>query len=497
MNNHKTVYLSTPIYYVNGNPHLGHAYSTLMVDFIANFYRFQGHEVVFITGADQHGQKIYQSAINHKITPAEFIKQKTQVFKNLWKRLNINYDYFVETTHISHQKFIQNQFQQFLNNGFLKLHQYSGWYCVSCETFIKLQLNQKPKCDLCQNDLIHSQELNYFFHVRNSQKTWLKQQIPHWTKTTPKIKYFHDLNSFLQLENWDFSISRQNLKWGIPLLDHHQQTAYVWFDALFSYISVLPPLIRNKIWKLDSQALIIQVLGKEISKFHLIYWPLLLKSANFRLPDQFLIHGWLLNQSAKMSKSKNNALAVEPLLAKYSSEIVRFYLATLMYPGQDIDIKSHNIDQFYQSQLVNNLSNYCHRVLKMIEQSNWKLPYDFEPKLTSKTQTFYLTFQSLFKTFKIAKAINVFFDYLIFANKYLDSNQPWKLIGKEDFKLNHILAEALLFIANIPAFIAPIVPQLSQRINTWFQQSNFDFSWQKQKINRFKIVDNTVLYQKK
>ncbi len=491
----KLVYLSTPIYYANGQPHFGHAYSTLYADFLANYYRQKGKAVVFVTGVDQHGQKILQTAAKANLPVQQFVDQITASFKSAWKELAISYDYFVETTKPDHHHFIQTQFQLLMKDDYLRLQKYQGWYCVGCETFIKISSNALI-CPTCASKLVKTNEWNYFFRVNEHQKQLIKTHLPIWANQLAKNNYFHDLKSFLNLADWDFSLSRQHLKWGIALNDPRNQIAYVWFDALFSYISVLPKSLQTKIWTSHQHAQIIHVLGKEISKFHLIYWPLLLQATNYRFPDTFLLHGWLLNQAQKMSKSQGNAWDFRPLVQKYGVDAFRLYMASLIYPGQDIALKSNGLAQFYQSQLVNNLSNYCHRVMKLVKQTNWTLPSQFKPVHFAKANGYFKTFETTFQTFELGQALQILLQFCRFANQTFDHNQPWKLIASSP-QLQHLLTESLLFIANLPAFLTPFAPNLSKKINLWFNQKKVQFAWSAQKLKFFQVPSETVLFQKK
>ena len=488
------VYLSTPIYYANGKPHFGHAYSSLYADFLANYYRQSGKRVVFVTGVDQHGQKIVQAAARANLPVETFVNQITQTFRKAWEELEINYDYFVETTALAHQKFVQTQFQTLLKNKNLKFQEYQGWYCISCETFVKTPL-KNYRCFDCQKALKQTAEWNYFFRVTPRQKVLILRYFSLWSQQT-KNPYFRDLTTFLALPNWDFSVSRANLKWAIPFQDHHHQAAYVWFDALFSYISVLPSSLQRKIWHRDAKAKIIHILGKEISKFHLVYWPLLLKATDHRLPDTFLLHGWLLNQAAKMSKSQHNAWDFIPIVARYGSAAFRLYIASLIFPKQDTALKPQGMATFYRSQLVNNLSNYCHRVWQLIKQQNWQLPKTFVSKHEVVAKQYFSKFQSAFARYEIGQAVQVLFQFVRLANQTFDHAQPWKQpLPSPTLDLTAFLTEALLFIANLAVFLAPFAPNLSKKINLWFNQTKPEFNWSLEKIKFWHFPNTTILFQ--
>ena len=494
----KPVYISTPIYYVNSQLHLGHAYSTLYAEYLANFYRQRHHPVIFVTGADQHGQKILLAAQAHNLKPGDFIRTQTQQIYQLWKTLEISYTHFVETHQLAHHQFVQEQFNKLLKQNTLKMRTYRGWYCVNCEMFVKQPTRTASSniCPTCQTPLTQTSENNYFFQVDNTSQNAICRQLAKWETTTPLIKYFADLTSFVRLANWDFSISRSSLKWGIPLLDQQNQTAYVWFDALFSYLSILQPAERKLIWQHDANSHIIHVLGKEISKFHLIYWPLLLAKTGFRWPDQFLIHGWLLNKTTKMSKSKGNTLMVMPYVNRYGLSVFRLFMASLMFPDRDIEIHDGVFEDFYTSHIVHNLSNYCYRVLKMVQKYRWIPPSKFQSKLNQPSQQLFDAFAKQFQAFNIGKALQLFFDYLDLANKHIEQQKPWQLAVANPVKLQNVLADLLLVIRNIPAFLQPIVPKLTSQFQHWLPNCNHQFTWQINQLQNLQLTKIAPLFTK-
>ena len=497
MNKKKIFYISTPIYYANEKPHLGHLYSTLYADFVARFQRTQSKEVFFITGCDQHGSKIAKAAKKNKTNTETFIKTNTQHFLNLWKLTDISYTHFVETHNLKHQVFVVNVFNNFLKKKYLYLNYYQGLYCSVCESFLSdeqlLKDQKEEKCLVCQKKPIFLKEKNFFLKINDQDRNFLQKLFQQWKKKKEiGHNWTNSLNELLKIPKLDLSITRCRVEWAIKLSKQFpKHTAYVWFDALWSYISVLTTEERELIWK-NNDSQIVHVLGKEITKFHLVYWPLFLEKDEWKKPDNFLIHGWILNDEQKMSKSIGNVVSPEEIIKKYGVNVLRIFIASLIKPHLDIKYSEELIENFYRTNLVNNFSNYIHRLLIMIEkyqpdftQIN-KLKKQFQVKdliWKKQLQTFIDQYHDLFNKFEISQALQIIFDLLNFGNQMIEKEKPWNLAKEKNIYLNFFLFNSLLNLKIVALLLKPFAISLSKQILKTLnlnndESFNLDLNWE-------------------
>ena len=479
MNQNKLFYISSPIYYANARPHLGHLHSTLYADVIARFQREQGKTVVFVTGCDQHGSKIAQVAKEKKQNPEIFIQEQTKLFLTLWKKAGISYTHFVQTHSLEHQTFVINTFKNLIENNHLYQSQYRGFYCLNCANFLSSRSSNSQSfdfCTNCQKNAVFLEENNFFLRVSNQQKEQLLSFINQQKKQNIAPHWFNQLDDLLSLPSLDFSLtrSRKNLSWGIDLgKEFTNQIAYVWFDALLSYWSCLSKNLEKQLWT-NPDTEIVHVLGKEITKFHLVYWPLLCWNRNYRLPNHFLIHGWLLNQGQKMSKSVPiSVIDPETIIQEYGVDVLRIYLVSLMHPQLDVRFDSKLLAEFYQVNIVNNLSNYYYRVLSMVKkyklifESNpsWKKQLHLEANQIQKTIEGYIqSYQESLIKFVPAKALEHIFSFLDYGNKFIEEKKPWNLFKSDHHYLNFVLYHCLLITKVSAILLRPIAPCLSKTI---------------------------------
>lgn len=472
LNNKKIILITTPIYYCNSELHLGHLYSSFYADFLSKFYKNEGYKVYFLTGVDQHGQKIFKNAKNKNLNPKEFVDIQTKKILKLWKESDLNFTHFVRTTDEKHKKFVVDLFKELLEKKELILKDYEGKYCIYCENFI-FKKNINNKCDVCSFDLINLKEENYFFVFKKEFIEEIKKIIQKYKNDNKEIKYLNQLDKYLEKEQIDFSISRNNIDWGIVLDEKKNQKAYVWFDALLGYVSVFSSKELEEIWK-NNNSKIIQVLGKEIIKFHLVYWPILLKKQNLKIPDNFLIHGWILNKESKMSKSLGNVVSASEFLKRYDSDVARLYLAKLMNPQLDVTFNMKNFDEFYNSHIVKNLSNFHFRLLSMVKKfkidfidiENNKEEFKKDLLLENKIIENYINnFKKKFKEFKIAKAFDELFKLLDYGNKKITIEEPWNLFKNNKLKkLNFVIYILIVILKIISDLISSFTTKISQKI---------------------------------
>ncbi len=472
----KRFFITTPIYYVNDKPHIGHAYTTIIGDVLARFHKINQEETFFLTGTDEHGSKVAETAKQLKKSPQQLCDENSQFFKTAWKKLNIQYDYFVRTTEKRHidavKKLLTNlNSAQFNNTKVIYPGTYKGLYCLGCEKFI----TEKELVDgLCPNHLTKPQvveEKNYFFRLSEFLKPVEKLIREGQLKILPSERKSETLGLLAQkLE--DFSISREKVTWGVPLPFDPLQIAYVWVDALPNYISAIGygdnPKEFEKWWD-NSQ--VIHLMAKEILKFHTVYWPAMLLAVGVKVPDVLFIHGFFTVNGQKMSKTLGNVIDPNFLVEKFGPDATRYLLLTQFPLGLDGDIQESRFTEKYNSELANDLGNLVSRVIKMI--SDWceeKIPspsdYDqSDNELKSLASQTPDKVMELISQISVTSAIDEIFKLIRKANQYIEISAPWNLAkNKETTKLNtklYVSAEVLRIISTL---IYPVMPNKALQI---------------------------------
>lgn len=484
----KRFYITTPIYYPSNILHLGHAYTTTIADVLSRYKKSQGYEVFFLTGSDEHGQKIAKSATEKNLSCQEFVDKIVLEFKDLWTKLKIDYSYFIRTTDKNHINTVQKIFSILLEKGDIYLGKYQGQYCVSDEEFVTdLQIDKKNNtCKNCGGKLINLSEDSYFFKINSYSQKLLDYYQEHATFIFPKSRKNEMINNFINPGLTDLSVTRTSFTWGISVLENPKHIIYVWIDALSNYLSALGYLQENdsnfqKFW-VDEECEIVQLLGKEITRFHTIYWPILLMSLNLRQPKQILSHGWIINDEGKMSKSKGNIVDPRILITRYGTDALRCFLVKEISFGSDGKYSHEGFLNFFNTYLVNDLGNLLSRVLTMIiKYSNSKIPNfdnkeikDYQSELIFDFRTTINDFQITMDEYQVTSAINIVWKLIDKLNKFIDSVKPWDL-----FK-NNLLAElnnTLNLFANglfiISVLLSPILVDSFSKIQ---QQLGIDSS---------------------
>ena len=476
----KRFYITTPIYYPSAKLHIGHAYCTTLTDVFARYKRLRGYECYFLTGADEHGQKIEKNAALAGKTPQQFVDEIVEGFYKLWDLLHISNDDFIRTTQDRHIKVVQDIFSKMLEKGDIYLGKYKGWYCTPCESFwTDTQVGPDHVCPDCGRPVQIAEEEAYFFKTGNYVDQLLKFYEENPKFLTPESRKNEMINTFIKPGLDDLCVSRTSFSWGIPIKENPKHVIYVWLDALTNYITALgydsdDPSKFNKFWQ-DPECEIIHILGADITRFHAIYWPMFLESLGLRKPDREFIHGLLMMKDSKMSKSKGNVVDPFPLVERYGVDAVRYYLAREVIFGQDGSFSPEQFVERINMDLANSLGNLLNRTVSMINKyfggvipsyQGKITPYDGE--LESVIKVSIDSYEHLLDDLKITEAITSAMDIVNRANKYIDETTPWALAKdpekEKDLKsvMNH-LATAL-FTAGM--LLKPVLVTASDKLFT-------------------------------
>ena len=433
MGNKKKYYITTPIYYPNAKLHLGHAYTTVLADCLSRYLKSKGHEVFFLTGSDEHGQKLFDKAKELNEDPFSYVSRIVETFKNLWKQLGIEYDKFIRTTDSYHVEYVRSIFTKLYKEGQIYKGHYLGFYCKVDEAFFtSKELTEEKKCPICNGEISFVKEDSFFLKVL-SYKEYISKKLPSLLIPVERVKELQ--NNFLTENFCDLSITRKSVTWGITPNEDSTSTIYVWLDALLNYLSALSNnkdetfSIKNVFENENTE--IIQFVGKEITRFHAIYWPIILKMLNLETKHhKILAHGWITSNEEKMSKSKGNVVDPFDLIERYGSDALRFFLLYAIRTFEDGKYSEELFLNVYNGILVNKISNLLNRTLTMIEKyCESKVPNllikDLNKEVIDHLLVLKNEFEKEMENFNFSFAINALVKMVELLNKYLDESSPW------------------------------------------------------------------------
>ena len=467
----KKILITTPIYYVNDKPHVGHAYTTLAADVLSRFFRLQKKEIFFLTGTDEHGAKITESAKELKITPKELCDKNSKLFKEAWANLNIEYNHFIRTTDKKHEETVIKFLNKLKEKNAVYEKEYQGLYCTGCEKFL---IERELEDGLCPDHKTKPEKIsekNYFFRL----KEYLKQIENLIKKDELKIKPDYAKKETLGLFRQgldDFSISRQKVKWGIDLPFDKNQTIYVWVDALLNYFTGDASEKFKDYWK---NGTIIHLLAKDILKFHAVYWPAMLLAAGEKVPNQEFIHGFFTINGQKMSKTLGNIIDPNNVVEKFGVDGARYLLLSQFPFGQDGDVQESRFVEKYNADLANGLGNLVARVLTLTTKfqipkaksstfakasADRQVSNNIEEKIKKTKENYEKSMQE----FKLYETLEEIWKLISFCDEYIQENKPWELIKTDEKKTKEVLSNLLCCIFEIANLIEPFLPETSEKI---------------------------------
>lgn len=464
-------YITTAIAYTSRKPHIGNTYEVVLTDAIARYKRQQGYDVFFLTGTDEHGQKIEECAKEMGISPKEYVDNVSGEIKKIWKLMNASYDKFIRTTDDYHEKTVSKIFKQLYDQGDIYKSEYEGLYCVPCESFFTQSQLVDGKCPDCGREVKKTKEEAYFFKMSKYQDKLMKHIEENPGFIQPESRKKEMVNNFLKPGLQDLCVSRSTFKWGIPVEFDTNHVIYVWIDALANYITALgynqeDDTLYQKYWPAD-----VHIIGKDILRFHTIYWPIILMALGQPLPKQIFGHPWLLSGNDKMSKSKGNVMYADDLVRHFGVDGIRYYLLTEMPYANDGTITYENIITRYNSDLANTLGNLVNRTIAMINKYFGEIPTagqeeEIDKDLKKCLNDTLVSYKEKMEEYKTSDSLGEIFEFISRCNKYIDETMPWALAkddnGKE--RLKTVLYNLIECIRIIAVMLKPFLPQTSEEI---------------------------------
>jgi methionyl-tRNA synthetase len=467
----KTFYITTPIYYPNSHLHIGHAYTTVAGDAMARYKRLRGYDVMYLTGTDEHGQKIQKSAEAAGKDPQTFVDEIVAGIQKLWGALDISYDDFIRTTEPRHKKVVQKIFQKLLDQGDIYLGEYEGWYCVPCESFFTDRQAEGGKCPDCGRDIQKIKEKSYFFRMSKYVDKLLAFYDENPDFIQPESRKNEMIQNFIKPGLEDLSISRTTFDWGIPVASDPEHVVYVWLDALTNYITAIGYLSDDeeqqarfeKYWPAN-----VHLVGKDIVRFHTIYWPIFLMALELPLPKKVFGHGFFQVMGEKMSKSKGNVIDPIPLIKRYGLDAVRYYLLREVPFGADGVFTPEAFVERANADLSNDLGNLLHRTLAMLNKyfdgvvpERVENATEYDQKLVEKARETVHKVEAAMEELQFSVALSAIWELVRFGNRYIEATQPWNLAKDEEKRstLGSVLYHLLEELRMVSILIQPFMTQ--------------------------------------
>ena len=471
--NQNKFYITTPIYYPSGQPHMGHAYSSILADVFARFMRNDNYNVFFLTGTDEHGLKIQKSAENNDMAPLEYCDKISKIFKDLTKKLNLSNNDFIRTTEKRHHKAVHELWSKLVKSGDIYLSKYKGWYSVSDEAYYNLdeviKKNGKNFSTFSGSLVEWVEEDSFFFKL----SSWEKKLLEFYDKNDKfilPISRRNEVINFVKSGLKDLSVSRTSFTWGIKVPNNNKHVIYVWLDALTNYLSALNfPNTNDNLYK-DFWPASLHVIGKDILRFHAIYWPAFLLAAGIKPPNRVFGHGWILSGDEKMSKSKGNILNPLEIIDNYGIDALRYYLMKEVSHGSDGSISLKSLENCINSDLANNYGNLCQRVFAFVKNncaSKVKKTIgltDSDKKLIEQTKVLTNNLRDIMSNQNLNSYLKSVINISFLTNKYINDEEPWKLIKNDTERMTKILYIALEQIAKISILLNPIIPEATTKV---------------------------------